>query len=167
MRQITLVYPVKVPQIFLAVNLEGENQGLYGGFEGDYHRDDVVEGLPAALRIFGEICCNGDEAKDEPVLERVAIVNYYRGDVRDAICHAFFAKNWRGELRASAKTGEPVSFKYWDLPLKQMSRKEGDWLKRTVEGERAIWSVYCNENNQFEGCLRERELVPKVRRPSP
>jgi hypothetical protein len=166
MRLCTMVYPVRVPYIYLSHNLEGEEMGRFSGFRGKYQRDDVVEGTSVA-RVFRELCGGELDINDPQALERVAIVNFFREDVQVAACHAFYVRNWRGDLRASEKREKPQGFPFWDLPLKKMNRKECDWLKKAVEGIRAEWNVYCDHNDRFVGCVWVRDLVHRPPRPSP
>lgn len=141
-KKCTLCFPVRGDKLYLPKKLRGFGEGFLNGYGGKWDRmDKTIVGC--AIRELKQE--SGVAVRSED-LEKVAIIDFFKGGEPLFECHVFVVRNWEGEFAASEEMGAPETFDLKALPFDKMWDADKVWLPLifTKDGIKRIraWSYY-------------------------
>jgi 8-oxo-dGTP diphosphatase len=143
--QCVLVYP-KRAKVRLARHKRGPFKGKLSGYGGDIEEND---GSPraAACREFEQESTATIRQLDD--LQYLGVVYFYRKG-RCITCFVYTVEKWEGELKETEEMGQPVSYSLRALPFHEMTEGDRHWLPQLLQGDKAEYHVYHNDDWTFD-----------------
>ncbi|MCX6812934.1 MAG: NUDIX domain-containing protein [Candidatus Azambacteria bacterium] len=137
----TICFLVQDNQIFLSNKKIGFGVGYLNGYGGKKRPEDAtIE--DAAIREMKEE--SGIVATPED-LEKVAVIDFFEGNVQIFECHVFFCHKWKGKFCETKEMAMPRPYDISNLPYDQMWDADKVWLPLVCSGKKIRAKSYYNE----------------------
>jgi 8-oxo-dGTP diphosphatase len=135
----TICYPVIAQSVYLANKKRGFGAGFLNGYGGKKQASDPsIEA--AAIREMKE-----EGGVTALRLERVAVIDFFEGEIQIFECHVFFCTEWRGAFRESEEMALPEAYPRDAMPYDLMWDADRVWLPLIFHGEKIRARSYYNE----------------------
>lgn len=144
MKITTLCFPISAEKVHLSIKKEGFGAGFLNAYGGKKKETDLsIE--DTAVREIEEECGVIVEIKD---MEKIAVIDFYRGSEHIYECHVFFFKKWKGEFRETEEMALAQGYDLNNIPFDKMWYSDRMWLPVVFSGRRIKAKIYYdNEMN--------------------
>lgn len=144
MKKSTLIFLIQGDSVLLALKKDGFGAGFLNGYGGkEKPIDKTIEDI-ATRELFEE---SRVRAKS---LEKVSIVDFFKGQTQIFECHVYFCSRWEGEISETKEMGFPNSYKMTEIPFDKMWHADRTWLPIIFSGKKIKAQVYYDENMILE-----------------
>lgn len=152
MKELTLVYLVRVDTVCLAMKKRGFGEGYYNGYGGKVEACESI--VDAAVREVREESLCVLSSKD---LTQVADLTFYFSDNTHHVT-VYCAENWSGEPQETEEM-KPDWFPFSEIPYESMWADDAYWLPRVLRGERLVGEVWFAEDQNTITDMRWQSVV--------
>lgn len=141
MRISTVCFPIRGKRIILAPTKRGFGAGKLNGYGGKWDPEDATVEDAAVREVLEE----GGVTVPKENLEKVAVINFFRGDEYIFECHIYFCREWEGEFVETEEMGPPEEFEMFKLPFDRMFDADGLWLSLVCAGQKIKGECHYNQ----------------------
>lgn len=138
----TICFPVRGADVLLSKKKRGFGVGYLNGYGGKQQDGDAtVE--DAAIRELQE---EGGVDASTGDLEKVAVIDFFRGKEQIFECHIYFLNEWQGEFQETEEMAKPEAYPISNIPYDQMWHADRVWLPIVFSGQKIRARSYYNED---------------------
>lgn len=145
----TICFPIKDNRVFLSNKKRGFGVGYLNGYGGKKQPEDATIEDTAVREMKEEACVIVAQEN----LEKVAVIDFFEGDVHIFECHVFFCRDWEGELQETEEMTAPEPYDVNNPPYDRMWDADRTWLPLVFSG-RKIRAKSCYD----EGMNRQKSF---------
>ena len=146
MKIATLCFPVREGKIFLSRKKHGLGAGFINGYGGKMLEEDLSIEDSAIREIQEE---SGVLVAKES-LEKVGIVDFFRGGEYTFECHIYIFRNWEGEFKETEEMAAPLAYDIADPPFEQMFPADRKWIPLICRGHKIRAKCYFDQDFKKE-----------------
>lgn len=141
MQLTTIVFPVREGKIFLANKKRGFGKGFLNGYGGKQQLDDATIEDTAIREMHEE----GGVLAAKESLEKVAVIDFFKGGKELFQSHVFFCHAWEGVFQETEEMEAAEEHYLSRMPYERMWASDRVWVPLICSGKKIRATSYYNE----------------------
>ena len=137
MKITTLCFLTKDDKVLLSLKKRSFGKGFLNGYGGKIQENETPE-----LAVIRELSEEAGIKVGENDLEKVAVIDFFDGDIQIFECHVFFVKDWIGNPIESEEMAAPEWFARESAPYDLMWKSDREWLPLIFSGKKIRGKAY-------------------------
>ncbi len=154
MRITTIVFPIQGQNVFLANKKDGFGVGFLNGYGGKQKPIDTTID-DTAIRELEEEAGAVASKRD---LEKVAVIDFFEGEVHLYECHIYFCRRWAGDLRETEEMGFPELHSMSNMPFDRMWHADKTWIPLVFSGQKIRAKSHYDTGMKKQVCFEYEPL---------